>query len=241
MDSAFLVQQELSRLANPQKAKLLSSFFKTAPGQYGEGDIFLGIPVPLQRKIAQANISRTSLRDLDALLASPVHEHRLTALLILVGQFAQAQKANDEAACARLFDFYLAHTSRVNNWDLVDLTAPRIAGVYLFDKKKQRKKILDQLSNSGNLWERRIAIVSTLYSITQGEYGDTLWLSQRMLGDGEDLIHKAVGWMLREVGKRDEKRLERFLALHASRMPRTALRYAIERLPKKKRQFYLGR
>jgi 3-methyladenine DNA glycosylase AlkD len=232
MATAADVTRALRRRASPEKAKVLARFFKTGKGEYGEGDQFLGVVVPDQRAVAKEH-KALSLPDIRLLLHSPIHEHRLTALLILTYQFPKATPP----ARKRIFDFYLANTARVNNWDLVDLSAPNIVGAFLLGKPRRR---LYALARSAALWERRIAIVATHAFIRNGEYGDTLAIAAALLGDRHDLLHKAVGWMLREVGKRDEAVLENFLRRHAATMPRTALRYAIERMPEGKRRRYLA-
>lgn len=224
------LKSDLQALANPTKAVFFPSFFKTGPGQYGEGDVFIGVTVPEQRVVAKKYES-LSLGDVEKLLESPIHEHRITALLILVLKY---QKTRD----AKIVDFYLAHTKQVNNWDLVDSSADKILGHSLLDVKHD---ILYTLVKSSVLWERRIAIVATWAFIRKNEFEDTFRLSEMLLSDKHDLMHKAVGWMLREVGKRDEKALCDFLDIHCTQMPRTALRYAIERFEEKKRKGYLTR
>jgi len=225
------LKKELQELADKKQAEILQRFFKTGQGEYGEGDIFLGIKVPVQRQVAK-KYSGLSLPKIQELLKSNIHEHRLTGLIILSNKY---KGAGDEDK-ANIFDFYLKNTKNINNWDLVDITAPNIFGNFLFDKKKN---ILYELANSENLWERRIAIVSTFNFIKQQEFEDTLALAEILLEDKHDLIHKAVGWMLREVGKKDEAVLEEFLKQHHQDMPRTMLRYSIERLPEEKRKMYL--
>ena len=218
--------RELSALADPERARNLAWFFKTGSGEYGEGDRFLGITVPVLRKVARG-YRELPLDGIAKLLASEWHEHRLIALLILVAQYADAPDA--------VFDFYIAQTARINNWDLVDASAPYIAGAHLLARPRHRK-LLYRFAMSDNLWERRIAIVSTLAFIRAGELDDAFAISSRLLRDKHDLIHKAVGWMLREAGKRDEARLLAFLRQHYAAMPRTALRYAIERFPEPRRR-----
>jgi len=214
------------------KAEILQRFFKTGPGEYGEGDIFLGIAVPEQRKIAK---KYTDLRliDFQGLLRSKIHEERMTALFILIDQFQKAKGI----ARKRIYNFYFKNRKGVNNWDLVDLSADKIMGEYLLDKPKD---ILYKLARSSGLWDRRIAILSTFAFIKKSKFEDTLEISKILLEDKEDLIQKAVGWMLREVGKRDLKTEERFLKKSYKSMPRTMLRYAIERFPEKKRKMYLN-
>ncbi len=226
---------EMERLADPAKAAVLARFFRTGPGQYGQGDVFLGITVPRQRALAKAQVSMT-LPDIAKLLASRVHEHRLTALLVLIDKYEKAPAADEKK---RIYDFYLSHTAGVNNWDLVDLSAPNIVGDYLLSWPRGRR-VLHRLARSSNLWERRIAILATHAFIRAGQFEDTLKIAEMLLGDGHDLIHKATGWMLREVGKRDLGVEETFLHSHAADMPRTALRYAIERFPDNKRKAYLA-
>jgi 3-methyladenine DNA glycosylase AlkD len=227
------IRKDLLRAADSQKAKKLANFFKTGKGQYGEGDVFLGITVPKQRKIARKYID-LHLEDIQVLLGSEVHEHRLTALIILVSKF---EKANDMAK-EKIFHFFLDNMEHINNWDLVDLSAPKIVGEYLFDKNRS---ILFRLAKSSSLWERRIAVLSTFYFIKNNDFKDSLAISELLLDDEHDLIHKAVGWMLREIGKRDQKLLENFIEKHCLHMPRTMLRYAIEKFDKDKRKFYLTR
>jgi 3-methyladenine DNA glycosylase AlkD len=225
--------RNLAQLKNPDRAKNLSWFFKTGKGQYGEGDIFLGIPVPEQRKIAKKYIS-LSLNDLQELLSSKIHEHRFTALLILVSKYRKAEESLKE----EIFYFILKNTENINNWDLVDLSAPRIIGDYLVNRERS---ILYKLAKSTSLWERRISILSTFKFIDNDDFKDALKISELLLHDEHDLIHKAVGWALREIGKRDQNLEERFLNKHYLYMPRTMLRYAIEKFDEKKRQNYLNK
>jgi len=225
------IKKELQDLANEEQAKNLQRFFKTGKGEYGEGDIFLGIKVPIQREIAK-KYSGLSLPKIQELLKSKTHEHRLTGLIILSNKY----KESKEEEKVNIFNFYLKNTKNINNWDLVDITAPNIVGHFLFDKKKN---ILYDLARSDDLWERRIAIVSTFDFIRKQEFQETLALSEILLDDKHDLIHKAVGWMLREIGKKDKAVLENFLKQHYKIMPRTMLRYAIEHFPEEKRKMYL--
>jgi len=224
------LRNELKRSGDKRKAEVLRGFFKTGPGQYGEGDIFLGVTVPEQRKIARKYPS-LPLKDAVRLLRSPVHEERLTALIILVSKYTKER----EPGRRRIFETYIKETAYINNWDLVDLTASRIVGDFLL---KKDKKMLYSFARSRALWERRIAIVATYRYIKEGTFTHTLRISEMLLGDKEDLIHKAVGWMLREVGKRSRAALETFLKKHYKMMPRTTLRYAIERFPSGKRRAY---
>jgi 3-methyladenine DNA glycosylase AlkD len=226
------LRKELELLADPEKARVLQGFFKTGPGQYGEGDIFLGIVVPLSRKIAK-KYADLPLEQILVLLKSRIHEERLIALLVLIGQFNKG----DEEKKGQVFRLYLEHATYINNWDLVDLSADKIVGAYLDGKPRY---LLHKLARSENLWERRISIVATFHFIKQGKHEDTLAVAKLLINDREDLIHKAVGWMLREVGKRcPEEAEESFLREHYSEMPRTMLRYAIERFGPEKRYFYL--
>ena len=233
------VKTRLSKLKNPIKVKILSGFFKTGKGQYGEGDIFWGITVPEQRKVAKEFID-ISLNDIQELLIDPVHECRLTGLFILNYQYLKLSKEDDvdsNKKMKNIFDLYIKNIRYINNWDLVDASSPNIIGAYLFDKDRS---LLYKLVKSKKLWERRISIVSTFYFIRKNDFSDTLKISELLLEDKHDLIHKAVGWMLREVGKRDEVVLHNFLKKHAHVMPRTALRYSIERLPDDFRRHYMG-
>ncbi len=225
------IEQRLRSLGSQQKAAVLRSFFKTGPGQYGEGDIFLGIPVPQLRKLAR-ECTDTTLAESVKLLESPVHEQRLLALLLMVQSFS----GGDDHLQKKIFNIYLKQRRYVNNWDLVDLSAPQIVGNYLQDKPRD---ILYRMAKSESLWERRISIISTLHFIRQNRFLDTLKLSRILLQDEHDLIHKAVGWMLREVGKRNVRAEKQFLGIYYKKMPRTMLRYAIERFPKTTRMRYL--
>lgn len=229
--TAKAVSKELKRAGTPEKAKGFAWFFKTKEGEYGFGDVFYGVMVPQQRAIAK-QFHDLPLPEIAQLLQNKVHECRLTALMILVGQYVRA----DEKGKARIVKFYLANRARVNNWDLVDLSAPYILGDYL---RTHDRTILYKLAKSQVLWDRRIAIVATAMLIRHDEYEDTLRVSEILLGDKHDLIHKAVGWMLREVGKRSLAAEEKFLKRHKAKMPRTALRYAIERFPEPIRKEYL--
>ncbi|MFH1451701.1 MAG: DNA alkylation repair protein [archaeon] len=227
------LRRDLRELVNEEKAKVMQRFFKTGFGQYGECDVFLGLTVPQQRKIAQEASKRVCIAEIGILLGSEIHEERLVALLILVDKF---RKGSGELRDL-VYNFYLENTSRVNNWDLVDLTAPKIVGEYLLERNN--RDVLFRLALSENLWERRIAIVSTYSFIRARQFDDTLKISKMLLEDSHDLIHKAVGWMLREIGKRDEKVLEDFLIDNYPHLPRTTLRYAIERFEEGKRLRFL--
>lgn len=233
LSNLMTLQHELQALSDPIKAKQLTRFFKTGKGDYGEGDEFLGISVPEQRQLAKKYVG-LSFDQIEKILQTSIHEYRLTALLILTYQFSKA----DPAKQAAIVDFYLQHTQWVNNWDLVDVTCRPILGVYLLDRDR---RILYDLARSGNLWEERIAIVTTLEFIKHNQFEDTLQLAELLLGHSHDLIHKAVGWILREVGKKDTQVLETFLDRHCTHMSRTTLRYAIERFEEAKRLGYLGR
>lgn len=235
METLSDLKAALRKTATSEKAKASAWFFKTGPGQYGEGDQFIGATVPEQRKVARA-FKDLPLDQVEKLLKSPIHEERLVALFILVGQFQKA----DEKTKKEIYEFYLSNTDRVNNWDLVDSSAGYILGTYLLDKPRD---ILYKLAQSKSLWERRIAAISTLAFIMKGEAADTLKIAEILLDDKEDLMHKAVGWMLREVGKRVSKaELVSFLKKYYSRLPRTTLRYAIEHFPPERRKnFLLGK
>ncbi len=226
------IKSALRRKITPGKAAILSRFFKTGPDQYGAGDKFLGIVVPDQRQVARMFYQVATLKEIESLLRSPWHEERLTALLILVAQFKRAP----ESARERIYKLYLKNTKYINNWDLVDLTAPNIVGEWLMQRDR---KILYRLAKSKLLWNRRIAILATFTFIRAGQFTDTIKIAEILMTDKHDLIHKAVGWMLREMGKRDVVPLEVFLDKHVSHMPRTMLRYAIEKLPEHQRKYYL--
>lgn len=230
--TADSLKAQLRALEDPESAAFLMGFFKTGPGQYAEGDVFLGIRVPVVRRIAKA-ARGLPLAEVEALLGSHYHEERLLALVILTDRFPKAKPADREA----IYDLYLGNTRSINNWDLVDASASHIVGAHLADRDRG---VLDVLASSEGLWERRIGIVATHHFIRNGEFDDTLRIAEALLGDRHDLIHKAVGWMLREVGKRDLAPLIGFLEAHAPAMPRTALRYAIERLPEPERKSWLA-
>ena len=226
------LKQDLNKLEHKEKAKILQRFFKTNKGEYGEGDIFLGIKVPEQRKIA--NKYDLNLKQIQELLSSKIHEYRLTALFTLIQKYKKANQTEKQ----EIFNFYLKNTNNINNWDLVDLSAPKILGDYLLNKERTT---IYQLAKSNNLWENRISILSTYQFIKNNQFEDTLNISKILLTNKHDLIHKAVGWMLREIGKKDLQILERFLKQHHKQMPRTMLRYTIERFSKAKRKVYLTR
>ena len=226
------IKKRLRALADKHKAKVLQGFFKTGPGQYGEGDVFLGIAVPVLRKFVK-ECRDTSLDDAAQLLKSTIHEERLLALFL----FIRAYSEGDESIKKKIYKLYLKNTRYINNWDLVDLSAPNIVGKFLEDRSRRP---LYLLAGSRDLWRKRISILSTYYFIRKNEFVDTLKISRVLMKDEHDLIHKAVGWMLREVGKRDLSLEEKFLLKHYEKMPRTMLRYAIERFPEAKRQRYLN-
>lgn len=228
------LRAELKKIADPKRAKAVARYFKTGPGEYGEGDQFYGISMPALRLIAR------HYRDLHAvgistLLNSLVHEERMMALIIMVHQFVHGDAAKQQ----HIYGIYRAELEFINNWDLVDTSAPQIIGGYLFDKK-DRWQTLAQMVRSKNLWERRIAVLATFYFISQSQFEDSLKLAELLLTDKHDLIHKAVGWMLREIGKRSESALKEFLDKYVTQMPRTMLRYAIEKFSLSERQRYLS-
>jgi 3-methyladenine DNA glycosylase AlkD len=225
------IQARCRSLADPAHAAGAARFFKTGPGQYGEKQVFLGLRAATLRQLARA-YRQLQLDEVEKLLRSPIHDERAVALLILVDKVHKAP----DAVRKQVFDTYRTHTPHVNSWALVDVSAPPIAGGYLHDKSRQP---LFKWAKSKCLWERRIAIVATQYFIRLNDFDDTLKIAKVLLGDQEDLIHKAAGWMLREVGQRDQPTLEAFLKDHYSGMPRTMLRYAIERFEEKKRRAYL--
>jgi 3-methyladenine DNA glycosylase AlkD len=226
------VAARLHALGDRQHAAILARFFKTGPGEYGEGDQFAGVRVPQLRRLAR-EFRQLPLVEAERLLQSEIHELRLVALLIWVFQAGRG----DARLQQQIYDLYLANTRRVNNWDLVDLSAPQLVGAYL---AKKSRRPLYRLTKSLNLWERRMAVMATFHFIRQGDFADTLRIAELLLADRADLIHKAAGWMLREIGKRDPAAEEGFLKKHSGTMPRTMLRYAIERFPEGKRRAYLA-
>jgi 3-methyladenine DNA glycosylase AlkD len=225
------LKKQIEELADPNQAAQLQRFFKTEPGGYGEGDRFLGLRMPQLRKLVKGHLEMP-LKDVAKLLHSPIHEYRMAALLMLTYRYP---KANIDEQVA-IYRFYLDNTAWINNWDLVDVTVPHIVGAHLMTRSR---KVLYRLAESKSLWERRISIIATFYFIRQDQFEDTLNIAALLLDDDHDLIHKAVGWMLREVGKRDEKEMEDFLLPRYQGMPRTMLRYAIEKLPEPRRRAYL--
>lgn len=229
---AVKISERLQQLSDPIKAAFLQKFFRTGPGQYAEGDVFIGVKVPDVRRLLR-EYRRLTTEDLLPLLESPLHEERLFALLALVRGFEKGTAVEREG----IYSLYLATTDRINNWDLVDCSAPQIVGGWLLERERS---VLYDLVRSGSLWERRIAVMATFAFIRAGQFDDTLRLAEMLLADREDLIHKASGWMLREAGKRDQTALEGFLRKHGRIMPRTMLRYAIEKLPEDTRKTYLS-
>ncbi|HCU21718.1 MAG TPA: DNA alkylation repair protein [Candidatus Atribacteria bacterium] len=225
------IHEEFKKMSDQEHAIQLQKYFKTGKGEYGEGDQFLGLRVPTVRKIAK-KFNTLSIDEAEKFLQSPYHEERLFALFILIDLF---KKGNEEDK-KKIHELYLKNTKFINNWDLVDVSAGPIIGAYLFTRDR---KPIYTLANSENLWERRIAIMATFCFIAQNEFTDTLKIAEMLLTDKEDLIHKAVGWMLREIGKRNLEIEESFLKKYYQNMPRTMLRYAIEKFPEEKRKSYL--
>lgn len=237
--TAHAVQRALAAVADAGKAKELARFFKTEPGGYGEGDVFIGVKVPDQRAIAK-RFAALPLDECEALLRSPVHEHRLTALLIMVAQFEKARGDDAQRTRDAIAQSYLAHLDRVNNWDLVDSSAHFILGASAFSQRTYLDR-LRELARSEGLWRRRVAVISTLYFLRKGEGALTIELAAQLMDDERDLMHKAIGWMLREMGDRvDGAMLRAFLKEHAPKMPRTMLRYAIEKFPDPERERWLA-
>jgi 3-methyladenine DNA glycosylase AlkD len=226
------LRKELRKHADSKKAKLLQGFFKTGKGEYGEGDVFLGVMVPNTRKVVNQFYKEATMNNIKSLLHTNIHEERLLALLILVKKYQTDKKDRKQ-----IFEFYLNNTKYINNWDLVDLTAPNIVGDYLLDRNRA---ILYKLVKSNDLWEKRISILATFMFIKNNDFKDSIKIAGLLLKDNHDLIHKAVGWMLREIGKRNRRVEEQFLKKHYKKMPRTMLRYAIERFPEQKRKAYLN-
>ena len=223
------LKKELKTKANPKKAEARQRFFKTGPGEYGEGDIFLGVTVPDARELAK-KYNNLTIEEVTKLLHSEIHEERQVALFIMVNRFQTGE--NKE----KIYNLYLKNTTHINSWDLVDLSADKIVGAYLLGKPKS---ILYILAKSKSIWERRISVIATFDFIKHNKFKETFKIAKILLNDEHDLIHKAVGWMLREVGKRDLEREEKFLKEYYKEMPRTMLRYAIEKFPEKKRKRYL--
>jgi 3-methyladenine DNA glycosylase AlkD len=226
-----IIKEEFKKLSDQERAAHLQKYFKTGKDEYGEGDVFLGLRVPTIRNIAK-KFNTLSMDEAEEFLQSPYHEERLFAIFVLIDLFEKAKEEDRK----KIYILYLKNTKFINNWDLVDTSAGPIVGAYLFNGDKEPIYIL---AKSENLWERRIAIMATFYFITQNEFNDTLKIAEMFLKDQEDLIHKAVGWMLREIGKRNLELEESFLKKHYQNMPRTMLRYAIEKFPEEKRKSYL--
>lgn len=227
------IKIELQKLGNKERAKLVARYFKTGKGEYGEGDVFIGLTLPQIREVVK-KYRELPLKDVEKLLHNKIHEFRLCALFILIDQFKKA----DEKTRKKIYDFYLSNTRWINNWDLVDLSAKYIVGGYLLNKKPERK-ILYRLAKSKSVWERRIAVLGTFLFIDKNDFRDSLKIAGILLYDTHDLMHKAVGWMLREIGKKDEKVLVDYLSTRYKTMPRTMLRYAIEKFDLSTRARYL--
>ncbi len=232
--TAKMILSDLKAKSDRERAQFLQGFFKTGKGQYAEGDKFLGLPVPLIRKIARKHYRSADPATVLELLQEKWHEARFIALLIWILQFEKG----DEKVRRDIYRLYYQNRDYVNNWDLVDLSAPKIVGAYLFEQNDPSP--LYRLARDKNIWRRRIAMLATYYFICQGHFTDAIKLAEILLDDSHDLIHKASGWMLREVGKRKIDLLEKFLQMHCHKMPRTMLRYAIEKLPEKRRKAYLS-
>lgn len=226
------VLDRLEELGNPERAAFLQVFFKTGKDQYAEGDIFVGIKVPVLRRVAK-QFRHTSTEDTLELLRHPWHEARLVALVLLIEKFNNGKSSEAKL----IFDLYLRNKSHINNWDLVDISAPKIPGIWLLNRDRS---ILYELADSDSVWDRRISLLSTFAFIRENQFDDTINLCTLFLSDKEDLMHKAGGWMLREIGKRDEHVLRGFLEVYADKMPRTMLRYSIERLPEPERKYWLS-
>ncbi len=232
------IKKDLNNLSKKSDVNLLQSFFKTEKGQYAEGDIFIGVRVPQQREVVKKYFKTISFREVAQFISSPIHEYRFSALLVLIFKFENSKTEKEKEI---IYNFYLKNIKYVNNWDLVDLSAPKILGAYTFNHR-ENLKILFKLAKSKNLWSRRIAIISTFYFIKRGEYKQSFQLAEILLDDDQDLIHKAVGWMLREVGNNlGQKIEEEFLNKYYQIMPRTMLRYAIEKFTPSKRKLYLNK
>ena len=224
------IEKELMDLSDLVRAKHSQRFFKTGPGEYGEGDVFLGLTMPQIRVIAKKYFKEVSLEEVQELVKSKYHEFRMCALVMLVYKYEKDIERKE------IYNFFLKNTKYVNNWDLVDVTIPKTVGAYLLDKDRS---VLYKLVKSSDLWERRISVLATFAFLSKGDFKDSIKIAEILLNDKHDLIHKAVGWMLREIGKRDESVLTDFLDKYCTQMPRTMLRYAIERLEEKKRKSYL--
>ncbi len=228
------IKKEIDSFYDPQKSLNFQRFFKTGKGEYGEGDVFLGLSVPLQRSIAKKYFKEINIKDLDTLIKSKIHEHRQVALFLMVYRY----EIEDKKGRNEIYNYYVKNIDRVNNWDLVDSSAPNIIGQYLYENPSKRE-VLYKWVKSEKLFVRRISIISTFYFIKKNYFLDSLKISKLLLKDKEDLIHKAVGWMLREIGKRDLKEETNFLDKYFKEMPRTMLRYSIEKFEEKERLKYL--
>lgn len=228
------IEEAIAVLSIPEKAAFFPKFFKTGKGEYGEGDLFLGVKVPDQRSVAKEYYAKISLQDLSALLSSKYHEHRLTALFMLISKF---EKTKDKAVKEEIIEFYLNHLQYVNNWDLVDSSCYKILGRYAFENQKE--DLLRKLAASEEMWHKRIAVVGTMHYVKKGEYKLTKEFVTLNLKHSHDLMHKANGWLLREMGQKNEQELLSYLNQHYKEMPRTCLRYAIEKLDEDLRQDYL--
>lgn len=237
--NASLALKELKNHSDPERARHSQQYFKTGKGEYGEGDRFIGITVPQVRKLAR-QFRNLDFSHTEKLLQSKIHEARLLALIILVEQFKHASKQSDTLHCKSIFEFYINHFEYINNWDLVDTSCRDIIGGYLLNKSTSQRKVLIDWARSDDLWQKRTAIISTAMFIKHHQFDDTLKIAKILLNDTHDLVHKAVGWMLREVGKQKRTVLDEFLEQHHQNMPRTMLRYAIEKHTKSARQKYLA-
>lgn len=236
MKNAASILKKLQSLADPARAAHQQRFFKTGKGEYAEGDVFLGLTLPATRALVKTYWKETDFEDLERLFSSPWHEARTVAVLVLVDKF---NKAKDEAARKELAGFYAAHLPRANNWDLIDISVYKILGAYLYGQKD--RSLFYKLARSKNLWEQRASIVGTMYLVKRGDFQITLDLAELFLTHKHDLMHKAAGWLLREVGKKDEKVLCAFLDKHHKAMPRTMLRYSIERLSPQQKKLYMAK
>lgn len=236
MTVADVVLQKLKALSDPKTAAGQLRFFKTGKGEYGEGDCFLGVSLPQTRRVVKEFFARAEWKDLEKLFASKWHEARACAVLMLVAKFEKVQTKEEQK---EIFDFYVVHLPRANNWDLIDISAYKIIGAFLADKKD--RSVLFKLAKSESLWEQRASIVSTMFLVKRGDFGPTLTLAEQFFTHEHDLMRKATGWLLREVGKKDERALRDFLDKYATRMPRTMLRYSIEKLTPEQKKIYMGK
>ena len=234
METYKTILAEIKSFADEEKAKHLQRFFKTGAGDYGQGDLFLGLNVPTMRSIAKKYYNETSIEEIDKMIKSPYHEERMVALFLMVFIYEKIHEQKTQ-----IFKLYLSNVQHINNWDLVDLSAPKIIGNYIYENKNHDE--IYKLANVDHLWSNRIAVVSTYYFIKKGDFSHILELSEKFLTHKHDLMQKAVGWMLREMGKMDIEPLYGFLDKHHKTMPRTMLRYSIEKLTDEKRKFYMTR